>query len=89
MQRAQEPIDIVFPKHHLQKLEDYRKRFFKPELKRRKDRKVPTTNHCKQSIILSDKMYCGILKENVDMVVCKCCPCYDEEPLEYSLFRRG
>jgi len=89
MQKTQEPIEIVFPKHYLQKLEAYRKRFFGIELRRRRDRKAPTANHCKQAITLPDRVYCGILKEQIDGVVCKCCPCYDEEPLEYSLFRRG
>ena len=89
MQKTQDPIDIVFPKHYLQKLEDYRKRFFGIEVRRKRGRKSPTLNHCKQAITLANKVYCGILKEQVDNVVCKCCPCYDEEPLEYSLFRRG
>ena len=89
MQKTQEPIDIVFPKHYLQKLEDYRKRFFRIEVRRKRGRKAPTTNHCKQAITLANKVYCGIIKEQVDNVICKCCPCYHEEPLEYSLFRRG
>jgi len=89
MQKTQDPIDTVFPQHYLQKLEGYRKRFSGMELRRKRGRKAPTTNRCKQAIPLADKVYCGLLKEHVDTVVCKCCPCYDEEPLEYSLFRRG
>jgi len=90
MQKTQDPIETVFPRHYLQKLEAYRKRFFGVKLKRKRVRREPTTNHCKQAVTLvADKVYCGILKEQVDNVVCKCCPCYDAEPLEYSLFRRG
>jgi len=89
MQKTQDPIETVFPKHYLQKLEAYRKRFFEIQLRRKRDRKAPTTNHCKQAITLSDKVFCGVLKENVDCAICGCCPYYDEEPLEYSLFRRG
>jgi len=89
MQKTHDPIDIVFPKHYLQKLEAYRKRFFGIDLRRRRGRKAPTTNHCKQAITLNNRVYCGVLKEQIDGVVCKLCPCYDAEPLEYSLFRRG
>jgi len=89
MQKTQDPIEIVFPKHYLQRLEAYRRRFFGIELRRRRSRKESATNRCKQAINLADKVYCGVLKEQVDGVICKCCPCYDEEPQEYSLFRRG
>jgi len=89
MQKTQDPMDTVFPQHYLQKLEAYRKRFFVVQSRRRRDRRAPTISHCKQAITLADKVYCGVLKEQVDTVLCKLCPCYDEEPLEYSLFRRG
>ena len=89
MQKTQDPIETVFPQHYLHKLEEYRKRFFGIEVRRKRGKKALAINRCKQAIALADKVYCGILKEQVDGVVCKCCPCYDEEPPEYSQFRRG
>jgi len=89
MQKTQDPMSIVLPERYLQKLEAYRKRFFGIQLRRKRGRRATITNRCKQAINLSDKMYCGILREHVDNAICNRCPYYDDEPTEYSLFRRG
>jgi len=86
-------LDLTFPKEYLQRLEEYRKRKVEILSKPRRVRKPPATpkafsNNCKQAISLAHKVYCCVLKELVDGSLCKCCPCYEREPLEYSLFRR-
>jgi len=43
---------------------------------------------CKQSIPLPNGVYCGIWKETVNESSCNSCPYFDQEPLEYRLFRR-
>jgi len=45
-------------------------------------------NDCKQAILLPDGTYCGKWKEKVNEVLCKACPYFDLEPLEYKLFKR-
>ncbi|KPV64265.1 MAG: hypothetical protein AOA66_0354 [Candidatus Bathyarchaeota archaeon BA2] len=45
-------------------------------------------NECKQAIPLPDGAYRGIFKEKVSKALCKSCPHFDQEPLEYKLFRR-
>ena len=49
--------------------------------------KVSDCNACKQAICLSNGVYCGKLREPVDVVAC--CPHFDFEPLEYRLYRRS
>ena len=43
---------------------------------------------CKQAIHLPNGVYCGLGKETVSESLCKSCPYFDREPLEYRLFRR-
>jgi hypothetical protein len=44
---------------------------------------------CKQALALpGGTYYCGILKEETTSALCRCCPYYDMETLEYRLFRR-
>lgn len=46
-------------------------------------------NECKQAIVLQDGVYyCGVWKEKISDVLCRYCPYYDRETLEYKLFRR-
>jgi len=45
-------------------------------------------NECKQAIPVPDGAYCGIWREKISGILCKCCPYFDREPLEYRLFRR-
>jgi hypothetical protein len=45
-------------------------------------------NECKQAIPLRKGAYCGIWKEKVSEDLCRSCPFFDREPLEYRLFRR-
>jgi hypothetical protein len=45
-------------------------------------------NECKQAIPMPDGAYCGIWKEKASETLCKSCPYFDQEPLEYKLFRR-
>ena len=45
-------------------------------------------HECKQVIPLTNGVYCGLLKETVGESLCKSCPYFDQEPLEYKLFRR-
>ncbi len=45
-------------------------------------------HECKQAIPLPNEVYCGLWKETVSESLCKCCPYFDREPLEYKLFRR-
>jgi hypothetical protein len=45
-------------------------------------------NECKQGIHLPNGVYCGLWKETVNENLCKSCPYFDREPLEYKLFRR-
>jgi len=49
--------------------------------------KVSDCNLCKQAICLSNGIYCGKLRENVDSVAF--CPHFDLEHLEYRLYRRS
>lgn len=51
----------------------------------------PAINHteCKQAIVLSSEAcYCGVWKDKTSEVLCRYCPYYDKENLEYKLFRR-
>ncbi len=43
---------------------------------------------CRQAIPLSSEIYCGLWKETVSGSLCKSCPYFDREPLDYRLFRR-
>ena len=94
MQEAsQSSFDLVFPKEYLQRLEEYRKRQVEILSKRRRVRKAPSapkgfSDNCKQATSLANKTYCCVLKEFVEGALCTACPCYEQEPLEYSLFRR-
>jgi hypothetical protein len=45
-------------------------------------------HECKHSISLSGEIYCGMWKEKVNGALCKYCPYFDREPLDYRLFRR-
>ena len=45
-------------------------------------------HECKQCIPLPNGVYCGIWKETVNKSSCKSCPYFDQEPLDYRLFRR-
>ncbi|MBE0513066.1 hypothetical protein IBX38_08445 [Candidatus Bathyarchaeota archaeon] len=71
----------------LKKLETYSKqKKIRGSLKRRG---VNIDYHeCKQSIPLPNGVYCGLWKETVSESLCKSCPYFDREPLEYKLFRR-
>jgi len=94
MQEAsQSELDLTFPKEYRQRLEEYRKRRVEILSKPRRVRKPPVSprifsDNCKQAIPLANKVYCAVLKELVVGVLCKGCPCYEREPLEYTLFRR-
>jgi len=94
MQEAsQSRLDLTFPKEYLQKLEKHRKRRVEILSGRRRIRKPPVgpkvfSGNCKQAISLVNKVYCSVLKEFVDGSLCKGCPSYEPEPLEYRLFRR-
>ena len=86
-------VDLAFPRHYLQKLEEYRKRQAEILLKPKPPHKLAAepkvfSNHCKQAISLANKFYCCALKELVDRSLCKACPCFEREPLDYTLFRR-
>jgi len=86
-------LDLTFPKEYLQRLEEHRKRQLQSLSKRRRIRKSHATpsalsDNCKQAIYLADKVYCCVLKELIEGSLCKGCPCYEREPLEYSLFLR-
>jgi len=86
-------VNAAFPRHYLQRLEEYRKRQTdiisrpKPPQKPAVEHRV-FSNRCKQAISLASKIYCCALKELVDASLCKACPCFEREPLEYTLFRR-
>jgi len=71
----------------LKKLEAYtRRKKIRDSLKRRG---ININYHeCKQAIPLPNGVYCGIWKENVKESLCRSCPYFDREPLEYKLFRR-
>jgi len=75
----------------LKKLEEYsRRKKIHGSLKRgslKSSLKIDC-NDCKQAIAISDGAYCGIWKEKVSETLCKSCPYFDREPLEYKLFRR-
>jgi len=94
MQEAsQRRFGPTFPKEYLQRFEEYRK--WRVELLSKPTRiRKPTaapkvfSNNCKQAISLANKVYCCVLRELVEGLFCKGCPCYEREPLEYSLFRR-
>jgi len=45
-------------------------------------------HECKQAIPVSNGVYCGLWKETVGKRLCKSCLYFDQEPLEYKLFRR-
>jgi len=86
-------LDLTFPKEYLQRLEKYRKQRVETLSKPRRVRKPPLvpkvfSDNCKQAISLAGKVYCCVLKELVEGSLCKGCPCYEREPLEYSLFLR-
>jgi len=90
---SQSELDLAFPKEYRQRLEEYRKRRVEILSKPRRVRKPPLaprvfSNNCKQAISLANRVYCAVLKELVEDSLCKGCPCYEKEPLEYSLFRR-
>jgi len=76
----------------LKKLEEYgRRRKIHNSLKRgdlRSSSLKIDFNECKQAIPLSNGAYCGIWKDKVTEALCKSCPYFDREPLEYKLFRR-
>jgi len=87
-------LPLTFPREYRQKFEEYRKRRVE-SLEKPRRLKKPTSSmenvfssNCKQAITLSNKAYCCVLKELVNRSLCKGCPCYEHEPIEYSLFRR-
>jgi len=94
MQEAsQSELNLNLPKEYLQRLKEYRKRQVETPSKPRRVHKPPTdpttfSDNCKQAISLANKVYCCVLKELVEGPLCKDCPCYEREPIEYSLFRR-
>jgi len=71
----------------LKKLEAYtRRKKIRASLKRRG---INIDYHeCKQAIPLPNGVYCGIWKATVGESLCRSCPYFDREPLEYRLFRR-
>src|SRR3990170_282705 len=81
-----------FPAEHLKKFKEYRKRRIEifSEIRAREPltRSEGFSENCRQAIYFADKVYCCVLKEVVNGVLCKGCPCFEREPLEYSLFRR-
>jgi len=94
MQKAsQDQLDLTFPKKYLQRFEEYQRRRVEIVSKPRRPKRTSATpkvfsSNCKQAISLASKVYCCVLKELVGSSLCKRCPCYEREPLEYSLFRR-
>jgi hypothetical protein len=90
---SQGQLDIAFPKKYLQKFAEHKKRStqFSLKPKRRETSSSPQvfSSHCKQAISMArTKVYCCVLKELVQGVMCKACPCHEPEPLEYALFKR-
>jgi len=71
----------------LKKLEAYaRRKKIRDDLKRRG---INIDYHeCKQAIPLPNGVYCGMWKGSVKESLCRSCPYFDREPLEYRLFRR-
>lgn len=45
--------------------------------------------NCRYGLCLSRKIYCSVLKENVDVIVPEYCPYFEPELLEFKLFRRA
>jgi len=71
----------------LKKLEAYSRR--KKILESPKRTGITIDYHeCKQAIPLPNGVYCGMWKEKVNEILCESCPYFDQEPLEYRLFRR-
>jgi len=90
---AENSLNLTFPKKYLQKLEDYRKRQTEILEKPRRIRKPHVTpnvfsSNCKQAIPFPNKTYCCAMKEMVNRSMCKACPCFEHEPLDYTLYRR-
>jgi len=71
----------------LKKLEAYTKRKKIRDSLKRRDINIDY-HECKQAISLPNGVYCGIWKETVNESLCRSCPYFDREPLEYRLFRR-
>lgn len=95
MMLMQEPSDrefeLIIPRKHLQKLEEYRRKRATTLEKPRMlgiNRPNVFSSRCKQAVSISNKVYCAVLKDSVQRAVCKSCPCHEPEPLDYSLFRR-
>jgi len=86
-------VNAAFPRHYLQRLEEYRKRQTEIRSQPRPPKKPALeprvfSNRCKQAISMAGKVYCCALKELVDASLCRACPSFEREPLEYTLFRR-
>lgn len=80
--------DLMLPRFkELKRLEAYTSRKKIRDRMKRNGKNIDY-HECKQAIPLSNRVYCGIWKETVSETLCKSCPYFDREPLEYKLFRR-
>ena len=78
----------MFPRFkELKRLEAYaRRKKIRDDLK---SRGINIDYHeCRQAIPLPNGVYCGMWKETVNESLCRSCPYFDREPLQYRLFRR-
>ena len=75
----------------LKKIEEYggHKRIHSPERRGLKGFSLEIScDKCKQAIPLIEGTFCGLRKEKGGEALCKSCPYFDAESLEYRLFRR-
>lgn len=75
---------------YLRKFEDAARRLSRSHhVKAKEPIKTQNPEDCRQAIFSSSgRIYCGLLREQVDEETCKYCPLFDSEPTEYKLFIR-
>jgi hypothetical protein len=82
----------AFPEDYMKKFREYRKRRIEILSETRTRKAVTGSNgfseNCRQAIYLTNEVFCCVLKKPINSAACKGCPCFEREPLQYSLFRR-